>query len=89
MTRINKKEPVTRGLLDEAVETLLGGMDNLFNRFKKELDQKFKKELEPIKADITFIKRDIQDIKADRFDTPTRKEFSELKGRVDKFSPVS
>ena len=31
-------EPVYRGMLDEAVDTLLQGMDKLYERFKGEVD---------------------------------------------------
>ena len=63
MTKKSDKNVVTRGILNEAVDALLAGMDNLFQRFKNELH----KELKPMKTDITFMKRDINDIKAETF----------------------
>jgi len=42
-----------------------------------------------VETDIIFIKRDIRDIKAELSDTPSRREFAELKGRVDKVRPLA
>ena len=84
MGKDSKDQIVTKGMLDEAVDSLLVGMDKLYQSFKK----LFEKELEPIKADITFIKRDTRDIKAELSDTPSRREFKDLKTRVDKYHPI-
>lgn len=83
MTRKKNDPYVTKSMLDEAVDALLKGMDNLFLRFKTELKTKLKEELEPIKAVTTFIKRDIRDIRADLSNTPTKREFNELKTKVE------
>ena len=85
-------KPVTKGMLDDAVDTLLKGMDNLYDRFKGELDrgiEKVEARLDNLERDMSFVKRDIRDIKADLSDTPTRKEFTELKSRVDRYHPAS
>ena len=84
MGKDSKDQIVTKGMLDEAADSLLVGMDKLYQSFK----QLFEKKLEPIKADITFIKRDIGDIKAELSDTPSRREFKDLKTRVDKYHPI-
>ncbi len=86
------KNPVTKGMLDDAVDTLLAGMDNLHSRFKGELDKSFEKvngRLDNLDRETTFVKREIRDLKADLSDTPTRKEHNELKGKVDRFHPSS
>ncbi len=91
-TEANEQQPVTKALLDEAVQTLLQGMDNLSARFKGELDE-FRSEanrrFDKIETDVSFLKREAEDRKADLFDTPTRKEFNELKARVDRYHPTS
>ena len=93
-----KKDPyVTKSMLDNtingavnsAVETLLAGMDNLYKMFKNELEKRLKQELEPIKNDIVFIKRDIKDIKAELSSTPSRREFNNLKEKVERFHPAN
>ncbi len=75
-------EPVTRGMLDEAVSALLNGMDNLYQRFRNEIAP-LTKDVSSIQTDVTFIKRDIHDIKADLSDTPSRREFNKLKDKVE------
>lgn len=91
-TETRLKNPVTKGMLDDAVDTLLAGMDNLHSRFKGELDKSFDKvngQLDNLERETTFVKREIRDLKADLSDTPTRKEHNELKGKVDRFHPSS
>ena len=86
------RKPVTKGMLDDAVDTLLAGMENLYSGFKEELDKSFDKiegRLDNLDRETTFVKREIHDLKADLSDTPTRKDFNELKGRVDRFHPPS
>ncbi len=85
MSKDDRNKPVNKGMLDEAVKAILEGMDRLFGGLKTEMSAEFEK----IKADITFIKRDINDIKADLSDTPSRREFNELKSKVDKHYPVA
>lgn len=82
MAKTDLNEPVKRGMLDEAVTTILEGMDNLYGKFKNELQNEIKplkedvstlkRDVSSIKSEITFIKRGIQDIKADLSDTPSR-----------------
>lgn len=88
MVKGNPKEPVNRGMLDEAVEAVLKGMDNLYERFTNEVKplkgdlSALKKDVGSIKTEITFIKRDIQDIKVDLSDTPSRRESEKLEEHV-------
>lgn len=79
-------------MLDDAVDTLLAGMDNLYSGFKNDLNMGFEKvegRLDNLDREMTFMKREIQDLKADLSDTPTRKEFNEVKSRVDRYHPSS
>lgn len=95
MSKGNPNEPVTRGMLDEAVSAILAGMDNLYERFKGEVDS-FKSEMntrfESMDAKIdqskNELKDDINGLKADLSTTPSRREFDDLKKRVDKHHPL-
>lgn len=92
--KLNKgqSEIVTRQLLDEAVKTILGGMDNLFDKFKDEVEgfkNELKGELSELKVEVRGVKDDIAGLKADLSDTPTRKEFNDLIAKVDRFHPTS
>lgn len=97
MPKAKKQDFVTKTMLDEAVDTILKGVDGLIKQLridlKKEMRVEFRKELrdelEPIRADVTFIKDDIRGIKADLSDTPSRRQFNQLKARVDKYHPQS
>lgn len=79
---------VNKKMLDEAVQTILTGMDNLFEKHDKRLDNvdygliKVDKRLDKIESDIYFVKQDVKDIKADFSNTPTREEFDKLKVKV-------
>ncbi len=77
---INK--PVTLGFLHEAVDAILQGVDKIIDGLKMEMNDKF----ETLDTKVDFIHKDLQyqigDIK---HDTPSQKEFDDLKGRVDRF----
>jgi len=70
-------------MLDEAVDAILKGVDALFRQFKGEVDKRFDK----VESEINFVKTDVRDIKADLSNTPSRKEFNELKTKVDRYHP--
>jgi hypothetical protein len=86
---------ITNKTLDEAVGAILKGMDNMINNFKVEVRSSFQEvrkrfdnvdnRLEKIEADVSFIKDDLNGIKADLSDTVSKKEFNQLKGKVDKY----
>jgi hypothetical protein len=78
MAKGEANEPVTKKTLDEAVDTILQGVEGLF----KELNKRF----DDLEFEQREIKRQIGDLK---YDMPTRKEFNELKDRVDKYHPLS
>jgi len=77
MKRANSNAPVTRGVLDEAVEAILKGMEVMFSKQDKRFDN--------LEAGQKDLQRQIGDLK---YDTPTQKEFDILKGRVDKYHPL-
>jgi archaellum component FlaC len=86
-----KKDPnvfVTNGTLDEAVDTILKGMDDLFEKQNKHLDQRFDgvdKRLDKVESEIVWTKDDVKGLTADLSGAPTKKEFNQLKGKVDKY----
>ena len=84
MAKNSYKDLVTRSMLNDAVDAILKGVDKLFGGLKTEMNRRFDK----VETDITFIKRDIRDIKAELSDTPSRREFNELKTKVDRYHPV-
>ena len=84
MQMVRKNNPlVTKSMLDEAVDAILKGVDALFRQFKGEVDKRFDK----VESEINFVKTDVRDIKADLSNTPSRKEFNELKTKVDRYHP--
>ena len=95
-TKVDPNEPVTRGVLDDAVGTLLKGMDNIakdigqemkagFNEAKAERGQ-IRNEL---KAEISYVKGEVRGLKADLSYVPSRMHFEELKKKVERYHPTS
>ena len=97
---MKRKDPfVTKSMLDQAVEAILQGFGRLVEETKRELRgeiQIAKKELKAgisgvetsLKTEIRFVKDDINGLTAELSDTPSRKEFNQLKSRVDKYHPT-
>ena len=89
MKKVNPKEPVNRGVLDEAVEAILNGVEKMFGNFCGEMNTKFSKideRFDKLEAGQKDLQRQIGDLK---YDTPTQKEFETLKGKVDKYHPLA
>lgn len=78
MTKGEANQPVTKKTLDEAVDAILQGVEGLFEELNKRFDDLEFQQRE--------IKRQIGDLK---YDAPTRREYDELKDRVDKYHPLS
>lgn len=80
-----RKQPVNFGMLDDAMHAILDGVQGMFDESKVDLNKKFEK----INTNIGFVhsdlKRQISDLK---HDTPSIKEFNELKKRMDLHHPV-
>jgi len=94
--KTNPNAPVVRKDLDEAVETILEGMDNLLNDPESEMQKKFKNvdnRFDLLETKINNVERHLKDeiggLKADLSNTVTKKEFNQLKTKVDKYIPVS
>ena len=86
MTKGSTKDLVTRGMLDEAVDSILNGMNNMAMDLGTRIDG--------VDAKLTQTRNELKDeingLKADLADTPTRREFNKLKESVNKnFSSLS
>ena len=95
MAKIDPNQPITRKILDEAVEAILNGVDRLVNGLRAEVKSGFAKVDErfvSLDAKIDQTKYELTDeidgLKADLSDTPRRKEFEVLKRRVNKHYPI-
>ncbi len=91
-----KKDPkifITNETLDEAVDTILKGMDGMFKEERKFNFQTFAtkedlKELatkDELKTEISWLRDDVKGLTADISVIPSKREFNELKGKVDKY----
>ena len=106
MAKGNQKDYIIKKVLNEAVETILKGMDNLYDKFKGEMYARFENvnvqfknidsqfanvenRLDRIEAEMSYVKDEIKGLKADFSTTPSRREFEELKVRVEKRYPLS
>ena len=90
MTKDNPLEPATKGMLKEAVDTILDGMDNLFSRLQDELND-FREEVninfDKVEVRLRGVEDKVKGLKSDLSNTPTRKEFNKLKEKVDRYHP--
>lgn len=79
---------VTNKTLDEAVDTILKGMDNMLEEQKKTFatkeDLKQFATKEDLGREVGWLRNDINGLKADLSDTPSKREFNKLKSKVDK-----
>ena len=91
--KLDNNTPLTVGILNQAVDVILQGVDNLVKNLAtkddlKKLDDKvdelqenvgkLQENMQEVKNDIGWIKDDINGIKSDLSDTPSRKEFSDI-----------
>ena len=90
--KVNPNAPIVRKDLDDAVSAILEGMDNMF----KDPDNPMNKRLDGVEYRLSeletkvdnhykWLKDDISGLKADLSDTVSRKEFNQLKSRVNKY----
>lgn len=66
----------------EGMDTMFGERDKRFNSIENTLKDNTKR-LDKIESEVFFIKQDVKDIKADLSDTPSRREFNDLKTKVE------
>lgn len=95
-SKVDPNAPVVRKDLDEAVSTILEGIDNMFkdqndslNKKFSSIDQRFDNVDTKIDNVEKHLKDDIKGLKADLSDTVFRKEFNQLKTRVNKYHPAN
>ncbi len=91
MAKVNPKEPINRGVLNDAVDTILKGVDNLLANRNKQYNKRFDKVdsgLKKLEVGQKGLKNEMDGLKAEFSNTPSRKEFGELKARVDKYRPL-
>lgn len=89
-------EPVTKNLLDEAVDAILEGMNKMIGGSRTEMkagfdavDSRFDKLEAKVDSNHGEVKDEIDGLKAELSDTPSRREFEELKSKVEKRYPLS
>ena len=86
---MDPKAFVTNEALGDAVDTLLMGMGNMLEEQKKifatKEDLKKFATLDDLKREVGWLKDDIKGLTSDLADVPTRKEFNEVKVKVEKF----
>jgi chromosome segregation ATPase len=83
-----KRSYVAKQMLDQAVEAILKGVEGLFEDQNKRYDKRFDQvdqRLDKLEAGQSDLKRQLTDLK---LDAPTRKEFNDLKERVDRYHPL-
>lgn len=82
----NKTKYVTLDLLSDATDTVLKGMQSMFDGQKKVLDDKFDK----LDTKIDYVHNDLQkQINDLKIDSPSRIDFVEVKKKVDFYHPAS
>ena len=89
MTKVDPNELVNRGTLNEAVEAILEGMNNMVVGLKSEMNTRFDNLEAKVNQTKNELKDDIDGLKADLSTSPSRREFEELKTRVNKRYPLS
>jgi len=103
MKKKNLNTPLIRKDLDEAVETILDGMDNMLNSPDGEIQKRFKSidnrfgaidnRFDTLEAKVNLVDKHLTDeingLKADLSTTVSKAEFNQLKAKVDHFHPAS
>lgn len=86
-----KDQPVTKGMLDEAVDAIVSGMDNIVKELRQE-HVEIREEIADLRSEMrsgySHLKDEIRGLKADLADTPSRREFEELKAKVERHHPT-
>ena len=75
---------VTNEYLDDAVDKVLKGMDRLLKEERKFNVENFATK-EDLKRETSWIRNDINGLKADLSDTASRSEFNKFRSKVDKY----
>ena len=87
-----KEDVVTNKKLEEAVDAILGGVEEMVSSSKNDLKKELKVEIEKNRNEIAKNRKEIREnrrqISGLKHDTPTRKEFDELSEKVARYHPV-
>lgn len=78
------KRYVTVTTLNEAVEAILNGMQSMFDQQDKKRQQDKKEILDYMDTRFKHQKDDMDGLRAELSNTPSRREFEELKKRIQK-----
>lgn len=81
MAKRNPKASATNETLDQTVQAVISGLDDIAKALRNEMRAGFNE----LKAGQSNMKRQLNDLKDD---TPTRKEFDGLKAKVDRYQPL-
>ena len=94
MTKVDPNATVTNQTLGDAVEAILEGVDRMFKEERKFNVQTFatKDELrstkDELKNEIVWLKNDVKGLTEEFSDSPSKREFNQLKVKVDKYFAV-
>lgn len=90
VTEKKVKKIVTEIVMD-ATEAILNGVQRMFDEQNKINDAKFatKEDLKKVENKVDWARDDIKGLQEELSNTPSCKEFGELKARVDSYHPVS
>ena len=83
--------PVTLKALDEVVQAILAGTEGLINELRWEMKSRFEHvdhRLDNLVVGQSHLKDQINGLKANLSDTARRREFQELKSKVDRHHPT-
>jgi hypothetical protein len=72
MKKVDPREPVNRGVLDEAVEAILKGVELMFSKQEKRFD-KLEAGLSKIKVELSGVKDTVNGLKSDFYETLSRR----------------
>lgn len=83
--KVTRNTPVNFGMLSGAMDTLLNGMQGMFDELNEKLNKRFDTVDLNAKHNHDSLQKQIDELK---YDTPTRKEFSNLRDRFDRYYPT-
>ncbi len=92
MAKNSNEEYITKETLNEAVDTILTGMNNMVEGLEGKMNTRFdgvENRLRTVEVELSHVKDEINGLKADLSDTPSRQEFERVKSRLDKHYPLS
>ena len=89
MLKPDPKAPITRKDLTNATAEIVENVGELLDKHLSPLKKYMDKRFDRVEAKQVQHSRQIDDLKTDLADTPDRKEFNNLKAKVDRFHPTN